>query len=221
MAPSFETFIVVVTYGRSGSTLLQTILQSIPGAFIRGENNLALYPLYRSWARAHNTRYAKGPAAIPPTGPWYGADEVQPRRFAQSLARAFVEDVLVPPAGVRVLGFKEIRFHDVEDGDMPAFLDWIRDTFPNTKLVFNTRRATDVARSSFWKEGNMDKIVAMIERLDVAYADYLVARPGAGHLVSYDEYVHDVEALRSLFDYLGEPFDRVRIERALSIQLGH
>ena len=221
MAPSFESFIVVVTYGRSGSTLLQTILQSIPGAFIRGENNLALYPLYRSWLRANNTRYAKGPAAIPPSGPWYGADEVQPRRFAQSLGRAFIEDVLVPPDGVRVLGFKEIRFHDVEEGDMPPFLDWIRATFPNTRLVFNTRRATDVARSSFWKEGKMDRIVGMIERLDAAYADYLATRPGAGHLVRYDDYVGDVEALRPLFAYLGEPFDRPRIEAALSVQLGH
>ncbi len=218
---AFEKFLVIVTYGRSGSTLLQTILQSLPGAFIRGENNMALYPLFRAWKRAWNTRYNQGPGAIPPTGPWYGADEVQPRRFATSLAAAFVEDILTPPPGVRVLGFKEIRFHDVEGEDMPEFLDWIAETFPGCRLVFNTRRATDVARSSFWKSVEMDDVVAMIEGLDAQYADYLGARPGAGHLVRYDDYVKDVEALRPLFDYLDEPFDRARIDAALARELKH
>ena len=33
-----EGFVFVVTYGRSGSTLLQNVLNTIPGYCIRGEN---------------------------------------------------------------------------------------------------------------------------------------------------------------------------------------
>ena len=40
-----DGFVFVVTYGRSGSTLLQTVLQSIDGYFIRGENTGKFPPM--------------------------------------------------------------------------------------------------------------------------------------------------------------------------------
>ncbi|MCB8839393.1 sulfotransferase [Aurantimonas sp. VKM B-3413] len=217
----FEKFVVIVTYGRSGSTLLQTILQSLPGAFIRGENNNLLYPLFRAWKRAYGTRYNQGPEAIPAHGPWYGADEIVPRRFGEKLAAAFIDDILTPPPGVRILGFKEIRFHDAEEGEMPQFLDFIRSFFAPCKLVFNTRRSSDVARSAWWKDMEMEEILAMVEDLDRQYADYALAHPNDGFLVRYEDYTKDPDSLRGLFEFLDEPFDRARIERALSRQLSH
>ncbi len=217
----FEKFVVIVTYGRSGSTLLQTALQTIDRACIRGENNNALYPLFRSWKRAHNTRYNQGGAPIPQHGPWYGADEIVPRRFGERLAEAFIGEILTPPAGTRVLGFKEIRFHDAEDGEMPEFLDFIRAFFFPCRLVFNTRRATDVARSSWWKDVEMEKVVEMVEDLDRQYADYAAAHPEDCFLVRYDDYTKDRAALRPLFEFLGEPFDEARLEAAFSRQLSH
>ncbi len=45
-APEGLGYLFIVTYGRSGSTLLQGILNSIPGYLIRGENRAALFHLY-------------------------------------------------------------------------------------------------------------------------------------------------------------------------------
>ena len=219
--PRFEKFVVIVTYGRSGSTLLQTILQTIPGACIRGENNNALYPLFRSWKRAWNTRYNHGKDAVPPTGPWYGADEIVPRRFGEALTTAFIDQILAPPQGTRVLGFKEIRFHDVEESEFPEFLDFIRAFFAPCHIVFNTRRASDVARSSWWKDMDMAEVMSMIEGLDTIYADYLSSRSTGGFLVRYEDYTKNRDSLRTLFTFLDEPFDAKRIESVGARQLPH
>ena len=46
---SVPRFLFVVTYGRSGSTLVQGLLNAMPGVLVRGENNLFVLPLFRSW----------------------------------------------------------------------------------------------------------------------------------------------------------------------------
>lgn len=45
-------YLFVVTYGRSGSTLVQGLLNSIPGYLIRGENRGVLYRLYQYHSRS-------------------------------------------------------------------------------------------------------------------------------------------------------------------------
>ncbi|HEV2602655.1 MAG TPA: sulfotransferase [Microvirga sp.] len=221
LLPNFEKFVVIVTYGRSGSTLLQTILQGMPGAFIRGENNNALYPLFRAYKRAYNTRYNKGTAPIPSNGPWYGADEIVPRRFGQRLAAAFIQDVLNPPPEARILGFKEIRFHDTEDGEMTEFLEFIAEYFKPCKLVFNTRRASDVARSSWWKDVEMRKVLTMVETLDEVYAAYVASHQDHAFLVRYEDYTRSPDTLAPLFEFLGEAYPAEHIRSALSQQLRH
>src|SRR6056297_391020 len=44
-----EKSVFVVTYGRSGSTLVQNLLNGLPGACVRGENENLLAPLVRAW----------------------------------------------------------------------------------------------------------------------------------------------------------------------------
>ena len=41
--------VFVVTYGRSGSTVLQNMLNALPGHILRGENANLLAPLVRAW----------------------------------------------------------------------------------------------------------------------------------------------------------------------------
>ena len=43
------TSLFVVTYGRAGSTLLQNMLNALPGVTLRGENNNLLAPLVAGW----------------------------------------------------------------------------------------------------------------------------------------------------------------------------
>src|SRR3954464_1127587 len=45
-------FVFVVTYGRSGSTLVQGLLNALPGTLVRGENNFYILPLFQAWSLA-------------------------------------------------------------------------------------------------------------------------------------------------------------------------
>jgi len=55
--------VLIITYDRSGSTLLQGILNSIDGCLIRGENNG--FCLHLFLAQQHPERHSNGV--------WYGA----------------------------------------------------------------------------------------------------------------------------------------------------
>ena len=50
MILSDYSYIFIVTYAKSGSTLLQSLINAAPGVDIKGENTNALYHLYKSYA---------------------------------------------------------------------------------------------------------------------------------------------------------------------------
>ena len=103
-------YVFVVTYARSGSTLLQALLNACPGVQIRGENNSALYHLYRAIAAVEAAKKDHGgPLSVPPDEPWHGAGLMKPKAFEGRLLQGFVRRVLAPDAETRVTGFKEIR----------------------------------------------------------------------------------------------------------------
>ncbi|MGH3306736.1 MAG: hypothetical protein ACRDOX_03520, partial [Nocardioides sp.] len=76
-------YLFVMTYGRSGSTLLQGILNSIPGYLIRGENRQVLIHVHRFHRTAVKQRALHRRAqrqrdepvgGLAPTKSWYGMD---------------------------------------------------------------------------------------------------------------------------------------------------
>lgn len=216
-----DGYVFVVTYGRSGSTLLQTVLQSIDGYFIRGENNHALLPLFRSYKRVHQARYVHGAKEIGETGPWYGADEISPTHFGEALTNAFVQEVLRPPRDARVVGFKEIRFHEANKQEFIDYLDFMARYFAPAKFIFNMRKWEDVSKSGWWKTMNPEKVKADIERCDSWYKNYAEAHPERSFLLQYEDYAGKPEQLEGLFEFLGEPFDLEKLKAVTERRLPH
>lgn len=215
-----EKFVFIVTYGRSGSTLLQKILQSIEGYCIRGENELALLALYRSVKRARVAHYRYGRQALPADHPWYGADEIDPEHYARRLADVFVDEILRPAPACRVSGFKEIRYFAVGD-EFEEFLDFIRENFSPCQILFNKRRAESVAQSSWYRKSRPEEVVEMVKTLDARFDAYQGKHPSGCHTVVYDEYVNDPSTLSALFGFLGERFSQSRIEALMARRLTH
>lgn len=210
----------VMTYGRSGSTLLMGVLNSIPGYLIRGENNQAMRHLhaYHRTCVAEKKR-RRAPGVRQSTHPWFGItqfNEAASIRGIRSLARA---SLLRPAEDTRVTGFKEIRwYHD----DLEEYVAWLQLVFPGSRYVVNTRNIADVARSGWWadREDSVDVLTGIESRL-LRVADSL---GDAAFHTHYDDYVADPSSLRPLFEWLGEPFDEdaVRATFAVphSLQLG-
>ncbi len=207
-------FVFIVTYGRSGSTLLQGILNSIPGWLIRGENAGAVYHLFQH-SRALTTRRQSHRRDQPLTSAaaWYGLDEY-PRKRARAAIRNLVVDTLLrPEPGTRVTGFKEIRW---DYDDLVPYLMFLRRTFPGARFVFNTRDHAAVAQSKWWQRAEDPR--GQLEKIEDLHRTARDALGDAAFPVHYDDYVADPSALAGLFEWLGEEFDEERVAAVTQVR---
>jgi hypothetical protein len=204
-------YLFVVTYGRSGSTLLMGLLNSIPGYLVRGENWHALHHLYlfhrtlaegsRRWEPARLRRR---------THPFFGAGDFPVQTSLDGIRRLVLDTVLRPRDDTRVTGFKEIRwYHD----DVEEYVAWLREVFPGARFVVNTRDHDEVRRSGWWakRPENAAELPAIEARI-LALAEQL---GDAAYHVHYDDYVADPSVLRGLFEWLGEAYDEAAVRAVL------
>jgi hypothetical protein len=215
-------YLFVVTYGRSGSTLLQGVLNSIPGYLVRGENQQLLRHLHqfhrvgteqRRKRRASRRRRGLPASGTVPANPWFGMEDFRGRAALVGARRLALETLLRPEPDTRVVGFKEIRW---SRPDVASYVAWLREVFPGARFVVNTRNLDDVAQSRWWAEDpdSRDELAEVESRL-LALVDELGE---AAFHVHYDDYVADPAALRPLFDWLGEEWDEEQVRSVLEVR---
>ena len=209
-------YLFVITYGRSGSTLLQGILNAVPGYCIRGENNgvmIQLRNMHLNLATAHKQFSNIGTT---PEGSWYGIADFDKEQNLEAIRKFAVGQLLRPPEGTRCMGFKEIRYARPMIGDLAQFLAFMRNVFPGAGFVFNSRNLDAVIKSGWWKDhpdpvGYLQDFEANMRSAFKQHADH-------SFWVSYDDYVADPESLGLLFQFLDEPFQRSLVMDTLSVR---
>lgn len=197
-------FVFVVTYARSGSTLLQSLLNACPGVQIRGENNNALFHLFQAVRAVEETRkIGRHPKTEAVDNPWSGACNVRPKLMETALIRTFVRNVLAPDAGVLVTGFKEIRYSrsNIPKPDFAPYMDFLLHRFPKAKIVFNTRQAADVAKSSFLAQQKPEQVFNWVADADHSFATYN-AGSDRTTLMRYDDYTKNHALVHQMLDFL-------------------
>lgn len=205
-------YLFIVTYGRSGSTLLQGLLSSIPGYLIRGENAGVVYHLFQF----HNTvmqrrrKHAGSAAEGGERSAWFGIDGYPSKRAYRQFRQLVLGTLLRPEADTRVTGFKEIRW---DYPDLPDYLDFLRQVFPGARFVFNTRNLAAVAQSKWWAKN--PEAVQKLEDIERKLLEAAEALGDDAFHVHYDDYTADVETLRPLFTWLGVSFRPDRLRRVL------
>lgn len=212
-------FVFVVTYGRTGSTLLQKLIDAIPGHYIAGENHGALHGLYQSWANANVLKEKYGWGHQASDHPWHGALAADPEQYGKALAAAFVDHVLKPPRGATTIGFKEIRYLGLPD--LPGYLAFIAAHFAPATFVFNTRALGEVGQSAWWKTADKDKLAADVAAFERDADSFVAAHPASAIKLDYARWTQDPEALRPLFVLLNAPFDAAQVTKTLAVRLEH
>ena len=173
-------YVFVVTYGRSGSTLIQGLLNSLPRVLVRGENGLYVLHLYRACAQAMAFReqhLKHRPRQL--SSAFYGLHTVRESRFIRS-ARALVTSNLLGPVSrdrVDVIGFKEVLWHEVQPDETEGFFAFMDSAFPGARYVLNQRTHDDVASSGFWQRRDADVVFAALERVEEIQAYLRESRP--------------------------------------------
>ena len=208
-------YLFIMTYGRSGSTLVQGILNSIPGYLIRGENRDALHHLFAYHQTlvkeaARVTREDGSRLAV--THPFYGMDEFSAEVSLDRIRQLATATVLRPEPGTRVTGFKEIRWYQ---DDLPEYVDFLRAVFPGARFIVNTRDHEAVLASKFWRSKPRD---GRLERNEESILEVAGGLGDDAFHVHFDDYVADPASLAGLFEWLGEPFDEAAVRDVMSVK---
>lgn len=231
LARPSEGYLFLVTYGRSGSTVTQNLLNAIPGYCIRGENANAIYPLCKmidtlernreiTTHRAQRAGLVKRAKLLgTPADPWFGAEDIDIDRLARGMFNVFAREVLRIPPGTRVAGFKEIRYlQDVTF--VPRQLEIMQHHFPRARILFLTRDHAQVAASAWFSRQPPDNFLPQLAHADAAFTAYAASHPGCFHL-DYATLIQGPQALRPLLDFLGEEMHEDKIAEVLGQRLTH
>jgi hypothetical protein len=202
----------VVSYGRTGSTVLMGILNAIPGYLIRGENADLVGHLMAIGADL-DPHAAKRPTT--PREAWFGGE----RYTADALRpvfREFLDRIMLgpsPPPGLRCYGFKEIRYSVDTVEEKVAFLESL---YPGSGFIYSVRETARVRRSEFQSGVDAAFFDALHEKFGA-----MAERPNS-FLVSHDELVADPDGLLPrLFRFLGEPYEAAKIKAVLATPHGY
>lgn len=212
------TFLFVVTYGRSGSTLIQGLLNSLPKTLIRGENDLYVLTMYRAWAQVREFKQLHGrDAHRGPQSAFYGLNEMRPREFVTSTRQLVVRQLLgnTPKSKVRVLGFKEVLWHRIEPQETEGFFEFLEAMFPQARYVVNRRDHEQAATSGFWQQRGRDAAAAAMTRVEQIQDYLLETRPERTLATQFERFTSKdpavvEEELRSLAQHaVGRCDDRI------------
>ena len=208
--------ILVITYGRSGSTLLQGVLNSIDGVLIRGENENVFFDFFEAYRKLQRLK-EKHVGAILPKQPWYGIglfDETLLIERLRDTARAILlADRMADPAVV-CYGFKEVRYFEV-GADFEAYWGFLEQLFPNPAFIINTRNLDDVVKSAWWKSWDTEELLATLRDFETRCVEYAKTRSNCFQ-IDYDDVRGKGVRLAEMFDFLGAEYDPEVIDAVLA-----
>ena len=211
-------YVFIITYGRSGSTLLQGILNRHDGFHITGENGNLLASLYDMHLRLLEAKKISGKnLRRKQTDPYFGIDFIK-SDLSFGLARSLLEQITLPSwngnARPHTIGYKEIRFPFLDDPQ--GFLAWLRECFPKGAFIFNTRSLDAVLQSGFHKKLGGEEREAQRKRF-LAFekvCENFCFRDELSVMISYDEYAAHPEVLIEQMAKCGLTLDASRILEA-------
>ncbi len=223
-------YIFVVTYGRSGSTLVQGLLNTIPRTLVRGENNFYVLPLYQAMVRARAVkRKYGGPRSRRTASAFYGLEELRLEHFAECTRRLVVEQLLgeAKRSHFDIVGFKEIRWNQISRETQADFFTFLDRAFPGVQYVLNRRNHDDVRTSDFWRGRGSDVFVDTVTRIEEIQEFLRATRADRVYDVEYEVLtgVDDSAAekqLRGLAEFVtGACDDALLAEMRTTLTVGH
>lgn len=218
--------------GRSGTTLLQRLLNASPGVMIWGEHagflthlaeayflNLSDPNIKQRLCGKQNTRTSirllKSPKVWPGWGHFYRLAEMKLnfKKFIESFFRPqhFFE------RSAR-WGFKEIRY-----GHQDRALEMLLDLYPSAKFIFLIRHPVDVVASQkvAFKDNEISTMVDKWIRQNQYFKQFAQAHTSACRMVQYEKLIEkNGEALEALFAWLGLPVRKQVFQRILKMKEG-
>lgn len=221
-------YLIVLSYPRSGSTVVQSLLNTVDGYCIRGEYMGAITQLtdFIDVIRlsTSDVRDVVGGDTSSPSSPLYGISEIKDRDVVGGLRNFYIDTILKPVHGSKVIGWKENFISPLANGEKHAnrMLGVMTDMFPDARYVINIRNPEDVGRSAVWKQspsGVEDVTRCRNWLLGVYESGFLGTNMSL--LIDHDEWKGNPELLCNQLNSFDIPVSLENTKRVLSEQLMH
>lgn len=212
--------IIICATGRSGSTTLQRILNTIEDSNITGEKLGAIENLLECY---HNIKNTNNCTPKSEDGLFLTSDECEIKKIKPCFYNCYdfekvknnikntIISILTKDDSERVIGYKEIRLcHRL------YLIDEFIELFPNTKVILHIDdNLNRQCNSGWWKENpNSKKILREANKKIIEYA-----RKCNKAYLSYMKYLFNINKMKKLFTFLEENFDQKQYDEIIKNNL--
>jgi hypothetical protein len=198
--------LILCCQGRSGSTLLLRLINSIPGYHLVGESQGALLNLARFYG---NIKYTEWVKKLEKTEHVLIAME---NSFCYAKVVDQVYNLYYEMFGnseSRMVGFKEIRFGLGSYQEFEHEMNLFKELFPKLKIVFLTREIESLLKSGWWNndvENGRITLMNQESNFNRYHKQTSSNKNKSSYFLTYKDICDKSPALMGLFPFLGEEF---------------
>jgi hypothetical protein len=214
-----DKVVLICATGRSGSTTIQRIINTIPNSNICGENFGAINSLLEFYKRIKYSSFNNIPGRIKPASyeviieknvkpSWYNSYKL-PQIIEQ--IRNTIINMFKNMESTNVWGFKEIRY---DNGNI-NYIKEFKELFPQTKVIIQIRENIKAQSKSGWHKNNKDAVM-YLNKLNKQLVDFYKKNPSYCYLTSFER-MFDKNNLKNIFKFINceEHFNEVKIDEIL------
>lgn len=223
MNNNMDKVVLLCCTGRSGSTTLQRIINTIPNSNICGENYGAINSLLLFYKKLKQTTFIqvhgnKKPISyenlismgIKPA--WYNSyniDEIM------NITRLMITNIFKKSNNTILWGFKEIRY---ENGNINLIKEF-KELFPQTKVIIQIREDVEKQSNSSWYKNDPNS-TKMLTLLNTELYNFYKDNKEYCYFTTFERMFH-MNNLEKMFEFINckENFNKEKIKEILSNEL--
>jgi len=215
-----DKIVLICATGRSGSTSLQRIINTIPNTNICGENFGAINSLLEFYRRIKHSTTNNIPGNLNPASydsliaknikpAWYNS-----YNYLQivELIKITIVNMFKNKETTNVWGFKEIRY---DDGNI-TYMEDFKELFPQTKIIIQIRENIAAQSKSSWFKDDKNA-TNFLSKLNKELVEFYKKHTDYCYLTSFER-MFNKNNLQNIFSFIDcrENYSEVKIDEVLN-----
>ena len=214
-----DKIVLICATGRSGSTTMQRIINSVPNSNICGENFGAINSLLEFYKRIKTTTFDYVPGHLRPASyediiskdvkpSWYNSYNFQQ---TVSMIKMMIVSLFKNTSATNMWGFKEIRY---DNGDI-KYLKEFKELFPQTKVVIQIRGNITAQSQSSWLKKDKNAL-QYLNTLNNEFYNFYSQNKEWCYFTTFEK-MFDMENIKKIFEFIdcSQYYDQNKIKQIL------
>jgi hypothetical protein len=215
-----DKIVLICATGRSGSTTMQRLINTIPNSNICGENYGAINSLLEFYRRLKITTKEYVPGHLRPATfedivsknikpSWYNSYNLN--QMVQMI-KIMIINMFKNSESTNIWGFKEIRY---DSGNINYIKDF-KELFPQTKVIIQIRENLSAQSNSGWFKDNNNSL-NYLKKNTKELIEFALVNKEWCYLTSFEK-MFDKNNIKNIFSFIGcgEKYDENKITEVLN-----